>query len=111
MAESDGHSSSGNFQTIALESFAENKSSGGPSVSLTRMQFILVFLGLTLAVFLAALDQTIIGTVLKSIIGDLGYQSLVPWIGSSYLITSCAMTLWYGKLADIFGRKVREFKK
>ncbi|TPX54116.1 hypothetical protein CcCBS67573_g09613 [Chytriomyces confervae] len=74
-------------------------------VPLNRSQFALVFLGLMLAIMMAALDQTIVSTALKSIVADFGRQELVPWIGSSYLLTSAPFGILYGKLADIFGRK------
>ncbi|KAJ3060795.1 hypothetical protein HDU98_003238, partial [Podochytrium sp. JEL0797] len=49
-------------------------------VPLNTTEFVLVYVGLLLALFLAALDQTIVSTALKSIIQDLGEQDLVPWI-------------------------------
>ncbi|KAJ3102344.1 hypothetical protein HDU97_000625 [Phlyctochytrium planicorne] len=74
-------------------------------VPLERPQFIAVFLGLALSILLAALDQTILATALESIVKDLGNQELIPWVGSSYLLTATSVSVIYGKLADIFGRK------
>ncbi|KAJ3125392.1 hypothetical protein HK100_010837, partial [Physocladia obscura] len=75
------------------------------NVPLSGIQFILVFIGLTLAVLMAALDQTIVSTALKSIVADFGHQDLVPWIGSAYFMTSATFGVIYGKFADLFGRK------
>ncbi|KAJ3120635.1 hypothetical protein HK100_012710 [Physocladia obscura] len=74
-------------------------------IPLEKPQFILVFVGLLLAVFLTGLDQSITSTALKAIIEDFGRQDLVSWIGSSYLLASAGSGTLYGKLADIFGRK------
>ncbi|KAJ3031949.1 UNVERIFIED_CONTAM: hypothetical protein HDU68_010029 [Siphonaria sp. JEL0065] len=74
-------------------------------VPLSRTQFGLVYMGLLFAIFLAALDQTIVSTALRSIIQEFGKQELVPWIGSSYMLTAAPMSTLYGKCADIFGRK------
>ncbi|KAJ3103142.1 hypothetical protein HDU97_010350 [Phlyctochytrium planicorne] len=75
-------------------------------VPLPQLQFILVFIGLSLAILLAALDQTIVSTALKAIIFDIGGQNLLPWVGSAYLLTATSSAGLYGKLADIFGRKM-----
>ncbi|KAJ3196633.1 hypothetical protein HDU82_001727, partial [Entophlyctis luteolus] len=74
-------------------------------VPLSRYQFTLVFVGLLLGIMMAALDQTIVSTALKSIVADLGHQELVPWIGSAYLLTAAPFGTLYGKFADLFGRK------
>ncbi|KAJ3101181.1 hypothetical protein HDU97_001593 [Phlyctochytrium planicorne] len=74
-------------------------------VPLPRLQFVLVYVGMALAILLAALDQTIVSTALKAIIDEFQSQNLIPWIGSSYLLTACSFSPIYGKLADIMGRK------
>ncbi|KAI8610874.1 major facilitator superfamily domain-containing protein [Chytriomyces sp. MP71] len=74
-------------------------------VPLSRFEFVMVFVSMMLGVFLAALDQTIVATALKAIVADLGGQSLLPWIGSAYMLSSCALCTMYGKFADLFGRK------
>lgn len=70
----------------------------------------LVFSGLMLATFLAALDQTIVATSLPSIIRELGdgspaAYSAYSWIGVAYLLTATAFSPFYGKLSVVFGRK------
>ncbi|KAI8610639.1 major facilitator superfamily domain-containing protein [Chytriomyces sp. MP71] len=87
---------------------AANPHNTGPDavkVPLTRAQFSLVFLGLVLSIMMAALDQTIVSTALKSVVADFGKQELVPWIGSAYLLTAAPFGILYGKMADLFGRK------
>ncbi|ORY41975.1 MFS general substrate transporter, partial [Rhizoclosmatium globosum] len=54
---------------------------------------------------LAALDNLIVSTAIRSIVIDIGKQELAPWIGSAYMITSAGLTPLYGRFADIFGRK------
>ncbi|MFA5945014.1 MAG: MDR family MFS transporter [Candidatus Thermoplasmatota archaeon] len=77
-----------------------------PGVQLTHRQILLVFSGLMLGMFLSALDQTIVNTALNSIVGDLGGQSQLTWVVTSYLLTSTVTILLWGKLSDIYGRKV-----
>src|SRR5947209_6127688 len=54
---------------------------------------------------LAALDTTIVGTALPSIVGKLGGFDLYSWVFSAYLLTSTTSVPIYGKLADLYGRK------
>lgn len=66
----------------------------------------MVTISVMLGTFLAALDVTIVGTAMPTIIGRLGGMSLFPWIFSAYLLTSAVTTPVYGKLADLFGRRL-----
>lgn len=61
--------------------------------------------GLTLALFLSSLDQTIVATALSSIAGDLGGWQALPWVVSAYLIASTVVTPIYGRLSDLYGRR------
>jgi EmrB/QacA subfamily drug resistance transporter len=65
-----------------------------------------IFSGITLAMFLAALDQTIIATALPLISRDLGDVANLPWIATAYLLAATAVTPLYGKASDIYGRRV-----
>jgi EmrB/QacA subfamily drug resistance transporter len=65
----------------------------------------IIFVALMLAVFLAALDQTIVATALPTIVGDLHGVSQLTWVTTVYLLTSTIGLPIYGKLGDLFGRK------
>ena len=56
-------------------------------------------------IFLAALDQTVVGTALPRIITDLGGNDLYTWAFTAYLLTSTISGPLYGKLSDLFGRR------
>jgi EmrB/QacA subfamily drug resistance transporter len=66
----------------------------------------LIFSGLLLVMFLAALDQTIVATALPTIVGDLGGLSHISWVVTAYLLAQTVVTPLYGKLGDLYGRKV-----
>ncbi|MFC1994644.1 MDR family MFS transporter [Chloroflexota bacterium] len=66
---------------------------------------ILTMAGVMLALFLASLDQTIVGTALPRIIADLGGFSKYTWVLTSYLVAITVTVLIAGKLSDLYGRK------
>ena len=66
----------------------------------------IVFAGLLLVMFLAALDQTIVSTALPTIVGDLGGLNHLSWVVTAYLLAQTVVTPLYGKLGDLYGRKV-----
>jgi EmrB/QacA subfamily drug resistance transporter len=66
----------------------------------------LVFAGLLLVMLLAALAQTIVATALPTIVGDLGGLDHISWVVTAYLLAQTAVTPLYGKLGDMYGRKV-----
>src|SRR3989440_1402686 len=72
---------------------------------MTKQAKIIVTAALMLGMSLAALDTTIVGTALPSIVGKLGGISLYSWVFSVYLLTSTTTVPIYGKLADLYGRK------
>jgi MFS family permease len=73
---------------------------------LSHRQILVVFSGLVLGMFLAALDQTIVATALPTIVGDLGGLDHLSWVVTAYLLTSTASTPLYGKISDLYGRKI-----
>ncbi len=79
---------------------------GGPGVALTHRQILIVFSGLMLGMFLAALDQTIVGTALPTIVNSLHGLNHISWVVTAYLLTSTISTPLYGRLSDQFGRKI-----
>lgn len=70
-----------------------------------QMKRPLVLFSVMLGMFLSAIEGTIVATAIPTIVADLGGFSLYSWVFSSYLLTSAATILVFGKLADIFGRK------
>jgi EmrB/QacA subfamily drug resistance transporter len=78
----------------------------GQAKVLTHAEIRKIILGVLLAMFLAALDQTIIATALPTIGRELGDLEHLSWIVTVYLLTSTAVTPLYGKLSDSFGRRV-----
>src|ERR1700753_2938742 len=62
--------------------------------------------GLMLVILLASLDQTIVSTALPTIVGDLGGLEHLSWVVTAYLLAVTVVTPLYGKLGDLFGRKV-----
>lgn len=61
--------------------------------------------GLMTGILLAALDQTIVSTALKSIVEEFNGLSHYTWVVTAYLLTSTAVTPLYGKFSDIYGRR------
>lgn len=64
-----------------------------------------ILIAVMLAVFLAALDQTIVGTALPRIVDDLKGNEFYTWVVTSYLLTATVSGPIYGKLSDLFGRR------
>ncbi|WIX81311.1 MDR family MFS transporter [Amycolatopsis carbonis] len=77
----------------------------GGTGKLSHRQILTVLPGLMLGMFLAALDQTIVSSAMKTIADELHGQSLQAWATTAYLITATLSTPLYGKLSDLFGRK------
>ena len=72
---------------------------------MTKRQIMLVLIGLMSGMFLSALDQSIVGTAMRTIADDLKGLEQQAWVTTAYLITSTIATPIYGKLSDIFGRR------
>ena len=71
----------------------------------THREILTIIGGLMIGMFLAALDQTIVATSIRTIGDDLNGLSLQAWVTTAYLLTSTIATPLYGKLSDIYGRK------
>ncbi len=84
---------------------AADAPAAGPTFDLTHRQILLIFSGLMLGMFLAALDQTIVATALPTIVNDLHGLNHISWVVTAYLLTSTVSTPLYGKLSDQLGRK------
>ena len=70
-----------------------------------RRQIVLTMGGLMLALFLAALDQTVVSTAMPRIIADLGGFDRFTWVTTSYLVASTTVVPIVGRLSDLYGRK------
>jgi len=81
-----------------------NKNNAAPK-SLTHKEILFVLSGLMVGLLLAALDQTIVSTALKSIVEDFDGLSHYTWVVTAYLLTSTASTPLYGKISDLYGRR------
>src|SRR5512135_713274 len=77
----------------------------GTPVHFTHRQITIILAGLMSGMFLAALDQTIVATAIRTIADDLNGLSLQAWATTAYLITSTIATPLYGKLSDLYGRR------
>src|SRR3954467_2286783 len=71
-----------------------------------RRRVLAVVGALMLTMLLAALDQTIVSTALPTIVGELGGLNHLSWVVTSYLLAITVVTPLYGKLGDLYGRKV-----
>jgi EmrB/QacA subfamily drug resistance transporter len=83
---------------------AESTPHGGTPI-MTHRQILLVIFALMGGMFLASLDQTIVGTAIRTIGDDLHGLNDQAWVTTAYLITSTIAVPIYGKLSDIFGRR------
>lgn len=78
----------------------------GPVKEHTHKEIMVILGGLMTGMLLAALDQTIVSTALKSIVEDFEGLNHYTWVVTAYLLTSTASTPLYGKISDIYGRRI-----
>ncbi len=94
--------------TVTTTATADTPAAAAPAGSggqLTHGQILRILTGLMLGLFLAALDQTIVASAIRTIGDELHGLSVQAWVTTAYLITSTITTPLYGKLSDIYGRK------
>ncbi len=78
-----------------------------PALALPQRRKMEILFAVLLVIFLSALDQTIVGVALPRIVGELGgTNELYTWVITSYLLTATITGVFYGKLSDIFGRRL-----
>jgi EmrB/QacA subfamily drug resistance transporter len=75
------------------------------TTELSHRQILTILSGLMMGMFLAALDQTIVATSIRTIADDLHGLSIQAWATTAYLITATISTPLYGKLSDLYGRR------
>ncbi|MER6106470.1 MDR family MFS transporter [Streptomyces sp. NPDC001832] len=91
--------------TTASETAPAAQSAAAPPVLDPRRRNI-VFATIVLGILLAALDQTIVGTALPTIVSDLGGAAHMSWVVTAYLLAETVATVLAGKFGDLFGRKI-----
>lgn len=72
----------------------------------THREILIIMGGLMTGLLLAALDQTIVSTALKNIVEEFNGLNHYTWVVTAYLLTSTAATPLYGKISDLYGRRV-----
>ncbi len=78
-----------------------------PALRLPQERKLEILVAVLLVTFLSALDQTIVGVALPRIVGELGGNNeLYTWVITSYLLTATITGVFYGKLSDIYGRRL-----
>ncbi|WP_153505214.1 DHA2 family efflux MFS transporter permease subunit [Cumulibacter manganitolerans] len=75
------------------------------SGELPHKEIMAIMFGLLAGMFLAALDQTIVSTALKTIAGEFRAFDEIPWVVTSYMLFATASTPLYGKISDLLGRR------
>jgi EmrB/QacA subfamily drug resistance transporter len=83
-----------------------NDTATSPPIALESQQVLIAFSGLVLVLLLAALDSTIVATALPTIVSDLGGLQHLAWVVTGYLLAQTVVTPIYGKLGDLYGRKI-----
>lgn len=76
------------------------------SATVSRARLVSILVGVMLGMLLASLDQTIVGTALPRVVADLGGLEHYAWVVTAYLLASTVTVPIYGKLSDIYGRRV-----
>jgi EmrB/QacA subfamily drug resistance transporter len=77
-----------------------------PEAEQDQLRLRVIFSALLLVLLLASLDQTIVSTALPTIVGDLGGIQHLSWVVTAYLLAATISGPLYGKLGDLYGRKI-----
>ncbi|MFI7454707.1 MDR family MFS transporter [Nonomuraea sp. NPDC049714] len=72
----------------------------------THREILKIMAGLMLAMLTSMLSTSVVGTALPTIVGELGGQEQYPWVASATMLTMTVSTPLWGKLSDVFGRKL-----
>ena len=83
-----------------------NINTNAPAKEHSHREIMIILGGLMTGMLLAALDQTIVSTALKSIVEDFNGLDHYTWVVTAYLLTSTASTPLYGKISDLYGRRI-----
>jgi len=93
-------------QSVAASGGAPLEGQQTLAATVSRKRLIFVVVGVMLGMLLGALDQTIVGTAMPRVIAELGGLSHYSWVFTGYLLASTVMVPIYGKLSDIYGRRL-----
>lgn len=105
--KSDGGNNYGTFidsELVDEQDEQENDPNNGYAVS--NSELYVIVLSLVMGVFLSSLDGTVVTTLLSTISSDLNALPRISWIATSYLLSCSAFQPLFGKISDIFGRKL-----
>jgi len=87
--------------------YAADQAAKDPALLLSHRRKMEILFAILLGIFLSALDQTIVGTALPRIVADLnGTNELYTWVVTIYLLTATITGVFYGKLSDLYGRRL-----
>lgn len=75
------------------------------TLPISQRRKMTIYIAVLVGMFMASLDMQIVATALPTIAADLGKLELFGWVGAAYLLATAAVTPFYGKLGDLFGRK------
>ena len=75
-------------------------------VVLSSRRLNVITLGIMLSLFLASMEGTVVATAMPTIVGQLGGLDIYSWVFSMYMLTSTTTVPIYGKLSDLYGRKL-----
>lgn len=73
---------------------------------MSRRRLTVITLGVMLSLFLASMEGTVVATAMPTIVGQLGGLSIYSWVFAIYMLTSTTTVPIYGKLSDLYGRKL-----
>lgn len=93
-----------NILEEVLETKTENKSK--PTLEMSSKRRWAVTAGVMVGMFIAALEATVVGTAMPTVIASLGGLNHYSWVFSAYLVTSTVTVPVWGKLSDLYGRRL-----
>src|ERR671937_359557 len=79
---------------------------GDERLHYSHRQIVIILFGVMAGMLLFALDQGIVGTALPRIVSELGGLDKLSWVVTAYLLTSTAATPLWGKISDLYGRRL-----
>ena len=73
--------------------------------SITNLRTLTTLIGVAMAMFMAALENTVVGTAMPTVIASLGGIDIYSWVFAAYILAATVMTPIWGKMADMIGRR------